>query len=228
MVDKLRERFVALVDRLAPPTPSTRAMAIGWFGVLAGLYTESHRHYHGLGHIENLLGRLDELGQRGSIAGLDRLLETEVAIWFHDAVYVVGSPDNEATSALLARAFLFSLQAQHDEADRTPFVDKVQAAIMATKHDGREPEGNAARVMVDLDLAGFADPWEEFEENNQRIRQEYASVPWGMYRLGRLSFLTKLLLRPIFHVLTELEAPARANIERHIADLVATSEEPAR
>lgn len=226
MVDKLRDRFVALVDRLAPKQPSSRTMAIGWFGVLAGLYMEPHRNYHGLRHIEYLLGRLDQLDPKAP--GMDRLLEAEVAIWFHDAIYVIGATDNEEASALLARAFLFSIQAQHAERDRTPFVDKVEAAIMATKHDGRAPDGNAARVMVDLDLSGFARQWEEFEEDNHRIRAEYAAVPWGVYRLGRMSFLAKLLLRPaIFHVLTELEVPARVNIERHIGDLVTAGEEAA-
>lgn len=217
---KLNERFEQFVIKLGTGRAD---LAPGWFGVLEALYSEPHRRYHSLRHIANLLERLDQLVPYSS-RGLDRLLEAETAIWFHDAIYVVGSKTNEEASALLARAFLFSVGATDDgptTGNRVgAFPDAVNEAIMATKHDGRQLNGNGARVMVDLDLAGLADPWEDFDENNQRIREEYAAVPEDVYRTHRAAFLANLLTRPIFHVLTQLEAPARANINRHLLDLL--------
>jgi predicted metal-dependent HD superfamily phosphohydrolase len=216
-----RDRFVALA-RVLSGDDGVDDVAAGWFVVLDGLYRQSHRHYHGMGHIDNLLTRLDGL-RPCSAPFLDRLPEAECAVWFHDAVYAVGSKTNEETSALLARAFLFSIGATDTvgTAGGRPgsVLDTVNGAIMATKHDGKNVENNAARVMVDLDLAGFADPWDEFEENNRRIREEYAAVPEDAYRWGRIAFLASLLGRRIYSVLTELEAPARENIKRHARDL---------
>lgn len=216
-------RFVGLVRRLSGH--GRDYVASGWFDVLRGLYSEPHRKYHGIAHIDNLLDRLDAL-RPFSAPHLDRLLEAEVAIWFHDAVYVVGSKVNEETSALLARSFMFSIGCTDTVGGLGgrpgSALDIVQDAIMATKHDGRELANNAARVMVDLDLAGFADPWDRFEENNARIREEYAAVPDEQYRWGRIAFLSNLLNRRIFHVLTDLEQPARENIHRHILALAAT------
>lgn len=222
-LDSHRLRFVKLAERLAPGRDRVEVIANGWFDVLAGLYSEPHRHYHSGRHIANLLGRLDALVPN-SAPHLDRLLEAEVAIWFHDAVYEIGSKRNEETSALLARAFLFSLGATDDgptngnRAGALP--EAVNEAILATKHTGGDLSGNAARVMVDLDMAGFADPWDDFEENNRRIRLEYAAASDDAYRAGRVAFLAQLLTRPIYRVLTELETPARANIERHMRDLM--------
>lgn len=218
-----RERFIRLVRELTDPASREHdAVASGWFDVLHGLYSQPHRHYHGFHHITNLLARLDALVPFAG-PGLDRLLEAEVAIWFHDAVYVVGSKTNEEASALLARAFLFSIGATDNGPGAAGLVgnilDAVNEAIMATKHDGRDLKGNAARVMVDLDLAGFADSWDDFDENNRRIRREYAEVSDEAYCWGRTAFLAGLLSRRIYTVTTELESAARANIKRHIREL---------
>ena len=215
-------KFDELVTKLAPGKTQRDGLSVSWSGMLWALYSEPHRHYHGVRHIANLLERLDALrpfseGERFR-PGMDRVLETEVAIWFHDAIYVVGDPRNEERSAAFCRSFLVSIEAL--ELDTANFPGNVNEAILATKHDGTGSAHNAARLMVDLDLAGFADPWDDFEENNRRIAAEYAAVPPEAYRWGRIKFLAGLLgPRPLYSILTELEAPARANIERHIAEL---------
>jgi predicted metal-dependent HD superfamily phosphohydrolase len=217
-----RQRFIDLVCRLTGK-PQRVLIGGGWFEILFGLYNEPHRRYHDLGHITNLLARLDRLTPY-SRPGLDRMLETEIAIWFHDAVYEVGSARNEESSALLARAFLFSLDAVDDGPTNGnkagALLDAVNEAILATKHDGRQISGNGTRLMIDLDLAHFADPWATFDESNKRIREEYAAVNEDAYRYGRTAFLTQLMSRPIYHVLTELEEPARENLRKHVKELV--------
>lgn len=150
-------------------------------------------------------------------------LVVETAIYFHDAVYNVASPPgwNEKCSAELARSFLYSL-GYHTYPSGYEFIQKVEGAILATVHDGAPTSSPSTKLMLDLDLAGFADAWELFEVNNKAIRQEYASVSDQAYKWGRLKFLAGLAARPaIFYVLTELESPARRNIERHMGDLLA-------
>ena len=89
------ERFDGFLARLGT---GRRDLGAAWRRLLFQLYSEPHRHYHSVRHIMNLLDRLDALRpfSEGTAfrPGLDRLLETECAIWFHDAIYIIGSPHN--------------------------------------------------------------------------------------------------------------------------------------
>src|SRR5690606_12112501 len=67
-------------------------------------YGESWRHYHTLDHVADCLERLDawkSLAQRPE--------EVELALWFHDAIYVPWKGSNEEKSAELARRWLEAL-----------------------------------------------------------------------------------------------------------------------
>lgn len=193
----------------------------GWFAILRDLYAQPHRAYHTREHIGDLLWKRSQYIDQ-KLAGY--ALEVETAIWFHDAIYDIGGPKgaNEDASALLCRAFMRTLDLPDG------FVNRVLAAIDATKHDGRDLGGSFTKaadvtsmLMVDLDLAGFADPWSVFEVRNGQIRAELSRYTDEQYRVGRIAFLGSLLARKIYWVLTDLEKPARANIERHMADLLA-------
>lgn len=215
-VSQLRDRFVRLAR-----TPETQTIFVGWFEVLAGLYGSAGRYYHTLDHVAELLARLD-VSEAAGIPGYR--LDVEFAIWFHDAIYDVKSKTNEADSAALARACLQTIGIV--EASTYPnesnFCKRVLGAIEATKHLGDDLNGHhTAKVMVDLDLAGFADPWDVFDGKNRAIRKEYAIYTDEQYRWGRTRFMSGLLTRPkIYYLHGQWEKPARVNIERHIRELV--------
>jgi predicted metal-dependent HD superfamily phosphohydrolase len=215
----LRARFMQMCYLLAPK--ADQRLVVGWFDVLVGLYGQPHRAYHTIDHVRDLLSRLDAFE---NFLPRAYRLEVEVGIWFHDAIYRVPSARNEVDSAALAESFLITLGI---DGRRSPFGNSVLSAIEATKYDGSSPPVDAAAALCDLDLAGFADPWDKFEENNRKIRREYAIYTDEQYRWGRVKFLSGLLGRPIFNVLTDLEIAARANIERHVGDLVRGGPVPA-
>lgn len=205
-VEALKERFVKLVERYTVNPVPARA----WADMLIALYQQPHRKYHGLGHIADLLRRMDSV--RG--AEFANRSAVEAAIWFHDAIYVVGSAENENKSRDLAASWV-------DTCEMWSIRDQALDAIDATKHDGRNLGARpAAQLMVDLDLAGFADPWDDFQAANARIREEFSRYSDEEYRWGRVKFLSGLMTRPIYNLLTELEAPAKANIARHMRDLI--------
>lgn len=211
-----------LADRVGVPMPP-RPLVGGWFNVLFGLYSSPGRYYHDQGHIADLLRRLDAL----MAPACDDPEAVEWAIWFHDVIYDPRSKGNEQRSADLFDTFLSTTGLNAGEIGRL-FQRDVHGAIMATTHDGRDlggsferPPQSTAMRMVDLDLAGFADPWNVFEAKNALIQKEYAFVPEEQYRAGRAAFLLSLTSRPrIYHILTDLEAPARANIMRHVRELL--------
>ncbi len=71
------------------------------FEQLAAEYNEPTRTYHNIEHLRHCLTELEE-----NIALAHRPVEVEAALWFHDAVYVPGDPDNEDQSARLAETAL--------------------------------------------------------------------------------------------------------------------------
>src|SRR5688572_5758065 len=64
-------------------------------------YSEPHRRYHTIQHLDECLARLCEIE---SVALRPR--EIEFALWFHDAIYDVKRQDNEQRSAEWARSTL--------------------------------------------------------------------------------------------------------------------------
>src|SRR5438128_12245744 len=66
---------------------------------LSKRYTERHRAYHTLRHIEQCLVEFDEVRREA----VDPIA-VELALWYHDAVYDPHARDNEERSAVLAES----------------------------------------------------------------------------------------------------------------------------
>jgi predicted metal-dependent HD superfamily phosphohydrolase len=180
------------------------------FDDLVRRYGEAHRHYHTLEHVAACLGWLDRYACLAA-----RPEEVALAIWFHDAVYDPRAHDNERHSAELACTVLRELGVALDP------IERVVAHILATrKHDAEQPD---SRLMVDIDLAILASPAAVFDDFERRIRREYAHVPTPSFALGRRCVLNRFLARAAIYrvpaVRQHLEAPARANLKRRIAEL---------
>jgi predicted metal-dependent HD superfamily phosphohydrolase len=56
------------------------------------------------------------------------------------------------------------------------FRRRVCGLIMATRHVGRERSPDR-RFIVDIDLAGFGAPWDEFMRNGALLREESPARP---------------------------------------------------
>lgn len=176
-------------------------------------YTEPHRHYHTLEHIEHCLLDMDII-----LAAEEKFdpHPVEMAIWFHDIVYDTNSHSNEEDSATLARNALGILNV----CDET-FKNQVVSLIMATKHSSGVPSSKEEAVLLDVDLAILgADP-EEFDEYEKNIQKEYNWVPSEIYRQKRAEILESFLARPrLFHTHSfhdVMDKVARDNLRRSIA-----------
>lgn len=202
---ELAERFQAVVSRCAPDVDGGRL-----YRTVAGKYSESHRHYHTLDHIQHCLSQLDKV--RELAADPDAI---ELALWFHDIVYEPSEDDNELQSARLFE----SLLGEHMPRERAARIHRL---IMATVYPS-EPEDGDERLMVDIDLSSFALPWEEFMRDTRALRAELAHVPEERFLAGKLRFLETMVSRPRFYLTDyfydRFESTARSNIERHIRDV---------
>ncbi|MDP4024612.1 hypothetical protein Q8W71_18460 [Methylobacterium sp. NEAU 140] len=208
MDDRLRERFAGLWSRTIGPTGAEAA----WRALDAG-YGAAGRHYHGWGHVADLLAGHDAVRALPDFAGLDHDA-LALAIVFHDAVYDTGRADNEARSA--------DLLAAHAGDAAAEAVRAAMAMIRATAaHEpGADP---ATRLMLDLDLAVLGAQPPVYAAYAAAIRREYGAVPEAAWRLGRAGVLGRFLARPRLygtaHFRDRLETAARANLAAEAATL---------
>jgi len=173
-------------------------------------YAQPHRGYHGTDHLEELIALA-----RQHTPDLDEA--EQLALLFHDAVYVPGAGrgENERLSALLMRATVATLGPGGLELDRAARI------IDATSHTAPPPP-EAARVC-DLDLWRLAAPWEAFQQHALRIRHEYlhlhADEPafWAARKAFYKSMLVKPQLFATVYFRERFERAARANIARALA-----------
>ena len=181
------------------------------YGTLIARYSERHRKYHTVRHLDDCFARLDEA--RG-VAG--RAYEIELALWFHDAIYDVRSQDNEERSAAWAE----SAAAQAGVSGVVG--ERLRGLILATKHDA-EPSSPDAALLVDVDLAILGAAADRFDEYERQIREEYAWVPGFLFRRKRREILAAFLARPHLYNTAcfreRYEAAARANLARSIEQL---------
>ncbi|VTU24417.1 HD domain-containing protein [Variovorax sp. RA8] len=171
-------------------------------------YSEPHRAYHTLQHLDECL---ESLALERSHAR--RPAEIALALWFHDAIYDIHRHDNEERSADWAQ------QALRDAGVEADAVQRVHALVLATRHQA-QPEEADARLLVDIDLSILGAPAPRFAEYEQQIRFEYAHVPPGVFEPRRRQILGSFLARdPLYltpSIRARLEAQARVNLQRAI------------
>lgn len=200
------ERWQTTWRRLQVPAPPATG-----FDQLIACYSEPHRAYHTVQHLEECFERLKELEDHAQ-----RLGEVELALWFHDAVYDVKRSDNEAKSADWARSVAL------EAGIAPPAAQRIHSLVLVTVHEA-VPTDVDQQIVVDVDLSILGAPSERFEEYERQIRTEYAWVPEDVFRARRREILAQFLARPrIFSTKTFLEryeARARENLARSLAAL---------
>lgn len=181
------------------------------FEEITSRYSESHRRYHTLQHLDECFAKLAELR-----SFTEHGAEIEVALWFHDAIYDTRSKENEARSAELAASTVLTAGGLPESAAR------ISELILDTRH-ATVPNGNDAQILVDVDLSILGAKSDRFDEYERQVREEYSWVPDLLFRPERKKILTEFLSRPsIFNTqlfMDRYEQQARANIERSISHL---------
>ena len=181
------------------------------FRRLVACYSEPHRKYHTMQHLEECFAHLESLRSFAEHAG-----EVELALWFHDAIYNTKRKDNEERSAEWARDSARSAGLRVDQASR------IHNLVLTTMHNV-VPVGRDAAVLVDVDLGILGSDAARFDEYELQVREEYSWVPGPLYRAGRRKILQEFANRE--HIYSteyfreKYEARARDNIARSLARL---------
>lgn len=178
---------------------------------LVARWSEPHRHYHTLDHLEACLASLDA---HQGLATNPTVVE--IALWFHDAIYDPRAPDNEERSAILAADALRSAGVVETH------VQSICHLILATRTHADADDPDTA-LLLDLDLFVLGTPADQYLRYSAAIRREYAWVPEPDYQRKRAMILTRFLERSCIYknavFFSRLEASARANLATEIARL---------
>jgi predicted metal-dependent HD superfamily phosphohydrolase len=181
------------------------------YHALSGRYTEPHRHYHTLQHLDECFAWMPAV----TLLAVHPH-EIELALWFHDAIYDVKRQDNEEKCAAWAKSVAAQAGLSQNAGER------IYELVMVTRHSA-VPVTNDTRTLVDIDLSILGAMAERFDEYERQVREEYAWVPGLLFRRKRRQILEAFVARPrIFNTdyfFERLEHTARANLARSIAKL---------
>lgn len=201
-----RARWISLWSRLGASGDAAPV-----FDELTAAYQEPVRAYHTTTHILHCLSEFDR--SRSLAVRPD---EVEAALWFHDAVYVPGAPDNEHRSALLAESALSRAGASPTAARQ------IGKLVLVTQHLS-VPSDPDAQLICDIDLAILGQDARAYDQFEQQIRREYAWVPEPTYRRARSEILDGFLRRRSIYQTEDFrrryEQRARSNLESRLAQL---------
>jgi predicted metal-dependent HD superfamily phosphohydrolase len=199
MMEKLRVDFLSTASQWGAEKADIERI----FRLLLTTYGDVKRHYHGLSHIQQMMGLAEQYRD-----DIQQWHSFYFAIWFHDFIQQ-NSGDNEGMSAEIGAELLTQLKVP------AKTIEYCAELILATKHHGYQPDTDM-QLFVDIDLSILAADRALYKSYAYKCRKEY-SLPDFVYRFGRKRFLKELLSRKyIFSssVFREQKEPlARENIQ---------------
>jgi predicted metal-dependent HD superfamily phosphohydrolase len=183
------------------------------FDDLKEKYNGQTRDYHNIGHIGRTLSYLDDLIHRsGYVIGKPKIAMMQLAIFYHDAVYVPGASFNEAMSTNY-----FTMHNRYIGVSTEVMLDIVEI-IEATAH--HQPSDFFARLVCGADLYELGT--EYYSQNRMAIWREYGQPQGQAWKDGRSAFLNKYLnYNRLFLTpgTDHLEKLAREQMETELSEL---------
>ena len=183
-----------------------------WWNKILNYYTKKWKFYHNLNHIYSfidLYNKYNNLIENGKNEFL-------LSIFFHDIIYIPSRNDNEKESINKFNEFYQDIKPKNLN------KEKVIKLITETENHLLNKEyNNDINLFLDMDMHIISkDNWEDYEN---KIRNEYCFVDYNIYKIKRKEFLEGLEKKEkIFRTNTffvEFETKARKNIKAIINKL---------
>lgn len=175
------------------------------FDRLVAAYSEPHRYYHTLEHVNEVLKVAGKLADAATDPSA-----VQLAVWFHDAVYDPQATDNEERSADLAVSTIRPLGVPEES------LQRVAAMIRATAHTAAADVDPDTAVLLDADLAILSAEERRYARYAADIRREYAWVEESAYRAGRTKVLQGFLDRPRIYRTERMHAAGEEAARRNL------------
>ncbi len=199
---RLQQRWLSFWQRVGAQVNSEP-----FFQELVERYSEPHRAYHTLRHIDDCLTELDSI--RDHAVNPDAI---EMAIWYHDVIYDQVEKKEE-------RSADFAVKVAAEMGLREDFATEVFRLVLTTKHLSI-PEDNDARLLADIDLTILGQAPQRFDQYEDDVRKEYSHVDDMAFSRGRSTVMKSFKERGQIYS-TEFfrdkyELSARSNLERSL------------
>lgn len=151
--------------------------------MIIGMWNESHRHYHNLDHLIDLIEQIDVYLEHDKISSKEYEILMISAI-FHDIVYDPIKHDNEEKSA----EFFISCCVNKNSKD----IIDIKNIILDTKdHDS---DNYLSSLFNKFDMSVVERDFDSLLEWENGIHDEYKEYG-DFYKIGRLKFLQSLLYK---------------------------------
>ena len=150
------------------------------YNILLSMWNESHRHYHNLNHLNDLIEQINESKSKYSEKEYEKLMLTAL---FHDCVYDPMSSTNEEDSA----NFLMECVVDKSNSD----VLEVKQMILDTKT--HQSTTNLSEKFNHYDMSIVEKDFDQLLEWENGISEEFSVYTKDEYKVGRLKFLESLL-----------------------------------
>lgn len=147
---------------------------------ILSMWNESHRSYHTLNHLNDLIEQINENKSKYSEKEYEKLI---IASLFHDVVYDPMRNDNEEKSAE------FFEQCCVDKSNQD--VKEIKQMILDTKTHKANTKLSESFNYYDMSIVER--DFDKLLEWEKGIYEEYKGYGKENYKLGRLKFLESLL-----------------------------------
>lgn len=197
--------FSSAWNSVHPGSPSPEILRQK-YQALVHHYTELHRHYHNLFHIQKMLEDSEQLQITKKAKA-----QLQLAIFYHDYIYRPGASDNEIQSKMVFEEDCLALNLEPP----TSISDMIMSTALYEKQ-------GSVNDLGDLDLATLALPYDEYTFHGKLLFEEYGNRFLEQQMIeGRRDFLVKMLSLPkIFNNDPEKDSLACANMGRQLAELL--------
>ena len=184
------------------------------FQEILSAYSEPHRHYHNLNHLNHMFHELDSCKTDSCNAVTNEMLW---AVWYHDFIYKPGAKTNEAKSAKKAKESMGKLDIQQSS------IDKVVSHILVTENHQCETNDSDTQFFLDADMAILGSDEISYAKYRKAVRQEHSNIPDFLFNRGRKKFLSTVLEQKFIfassYFKNRYEQIARENIKSELLAL---------
>ena len=147
---------------------------------LLSMWNESHRHYHNLNHLNDLIEQINENKGKLSEKEYEKLMITAL---FHDCVYEPTSLTNEEDSA----KFLMECVVDKSNLD---ILDVKQMILDTKTHNSTI---NLSESFNKFDMSIVERDFDQLLEWEKGISEEFSVYPKDQYKMGRIKFLESVM-----------------------------------
>lgn len=174
-------------------------------------YSSNSRHYHNLGHLENMFSEIENV--KDQLSSYNNIM---FSVFYHDIIYDAASKSNEEKSADLAKKRLKLLGLKNEN------IQPVYDQILATKSH-KKSEDEDTNFLLDADLSILGKEHQIYLKYTKQIRKEYSIYPDFLYKPGRKKVLEHFLqMENIYktdYYKDKYEIQAKKNIESELKSL---------